>query len=154
MRKWTVKDLKPALSGVETGRSFIRGKKLYTGLCAKCHLFKGQGGAIGPDLTSVGNKMKPEALLSELLTTAMMKDESDLVRKEAIVALGNLYNKRYNRQKPVAALIAVLSTLQSEDMKNMVAESIEMLTGRSFGVDADRWERWFGANRRKLSPSR
>ena len=103
---------------------------------------------------SLGASAQAASLLSELLTTAMIKDESDLVRKEAIVALGNLYNKRYDRRKPVAALIALLGTLQGDDMKNMVAESIEMLTGRSFGVDADRWERWFGANQRKLSPSR
>jgi putative heme-binding domain-containing protein len=67
VRKWTVKDLKPFLSEVETGRSFIRGKTLYNGMCAKCHLFKGKGGALGPDLSSVGNKYKYEALLTEIL---------------------------------------------------------------------------------------
>jgi putative heme-binding domain-containing protein len=67
VRKWTVKDLQPALARVETGRSFIRGKTLYNGMCAKCHLFKGQGGALGPDLTSTGNKLKYEALLTEIL---------------------------------------------------------------------------------------
>ena len=102
---------------------------------------------------SLGTTKQAAVLLSELLTTAMIKDDSDLVRKEAIVALGNLYNKRYDRRKPVAALIALLGASQSDDLKEMVAESIEMLTGRSFGADVDRWERWYGANERKLSPS-
>ncbi|MFT5411602.1 MAG: putative heme-binding domain-containing protein [Verrucomicrobiales bacterium] len=64
---WTVADLKPKLSRVETGRSFIRGKTLHQQLCATCHLFKGKGGALGPDLTSVGNKYDYTAILTEII---------------------------------------------------------------------------------------
>jgi putative heme-binding domain-containing protein len=67
VHKWTVDDLQPHLTSAETGRSFIRGAKLYNGMCAKCHLFKGKGGAIGPDLTSTGKKLKYEALLTEII---------------------------------------------------------------------------------------
>jgi putative heme-binding domain-containing protein len=67
VQKWTVADLKKHLSSAETGRSFIRGRLLYQGLCSKCHLFKGKGGAIGPDLTSTGKKLKPLALLTEII---------------------------------------------------------------------------------------
>jgi putative heme-binding domain-containing protein len=68
IKAWKYADLESSLAHTETNRSFIRGRNLYQGLCSKCHLFKGKGGAIGPDITSAGNKMKPEALLSELLT--------------------------------------------------------------------------------------
>ena len=68
VREWTLESLQPAMSRVETGRSFIRGKRLYTELCSKCHLFLGKGGALGPDLTSAGNKLKPSALLTEIIT--------------------------------------------------------------------------------------
>ncbi len=67
VKKWTVEDLKPALVEVEANRSFLRGKRLYTAMCSKCHLFGGKGGALGPDLTSVGNKLKPAALLTEII---------------------------------------------------------------------------------------
>ena len=50
VRKWTVSDLRPHLAAADTDRSFIRGRTLYNGMCAKCHLFKGKGGALGPDL--------------------------------------------------------------------------------------------------------
>ena len=67
VRKWTLDELRPALARVESGRSFLRGKKISDALCTNCHLFKGQGGALGPDLSSVGGKMNYEALLVEIL---------------------------------------------------------------------------------------
>ena len=67
VRKWKVADLQPHWGEAETNRSFIRGRKLYDGLCAQCHLFKGQGGAVGPDLTSIGKKLKHPALAVEII---------------------------------------------------------------------------------------
>lgn len=67
VRKWTVDDLRQYLDSAETGRSFIRGRKLYSAMCMKCHLLKGKGGAIGPDLTSTGKKLKHLALLTEII---------------------------------------------------------------------------------------
>jgi putative heme-binding domain-containing protein len=67
VRKWTVDGLRAHLPAADTGRSFIRGRTLYNGMCAKCHLFKGKGGALGPDLTSTGKKLKLAALLTEII---------------------------------------------------------------------------------------
>ncbi|MCX8239449.1 MAG: NPCBM/NEW2 domain-containing protein [Akkermansiaceae bacterium] len=67
VRNWTVAELKPKLGRVETGRSFIRGKTLHQQLCATCHLFKGKGGALGPDLSSIGNKYDYTAILTEII---------------------------------------------------------------------------------------
>lgn len=64
---WTVKKLEPALVRIETGRSFIRGKTLYQGLCATCHLFNGGGGALGPDLSSVGGRYDYKTFLTEIV---------------------------------------------------------------------------------------
>ncbi|MDA1142666.1 MAG: NPCBM/NEW2 domain-containing protein [Planctomycetota bacterium] len=67
VRAWTVADLKPKLGRVETGRSFIRGKTLFKQVCMSCHLFQGKGGALGPDLTSVGNKYDYSSILTEII---------------------------------------------------------------------------------------
>ena len=67
VRNWTVAELKAKLGRVETGRSFIRGKTLHQQLCATCHLFKGKGGALGPDLSSIGNKYDYTAILTEII---------------------------------------------------------------------------------------
>lgn len=64
---WTVKKLEPALARIETGRSYIRGKTLYQGLCATCHLFNGGGGALGPDLSSVGGRYDYKTFLTEIV---------------------------------------------------------------------------------------
>jgi putative heme-binding domain-containing protein len=75
VQKWTVKDLQAHLSSADTGRSFIRGRNLYNGMCAKCHLFKGKGGALGPDLTSTGKKLKLPALLTEIIEPSKVISE-------------------------------------------------------------------------------
>ena len=67
VHNWTIDDLMPQLPSAETGRSFIRGRKLYEGMCAKCHLLNGRGGAIGPDLSSTGKKLKHPQLLAEII---------------------------------------------------------------------------------------
>ena len=67
VNKWTVAGLSSQVAAAETGRSFIRGRKLYEGMCSKCHLLKGKGGALGPDLTSAGRKYNHVAMLTEII---------------------------------------------------------------------------------------
>jgi len=50
----------------------VRGKKIFndtkgTANCAKCHLVKGQGGSIGPELSIVGTSRTREFLLESIL---------------------------------------------------------------------------------------
>ncbi len=92
VREWTVDDLRPALKQVEVGRSFIRGKRIAEAMCTNCHLFGGKGGALGPDLTSVGNKMDYEALLVEIVEPSRVISEqhasSVLVLQDGSVLVG------------------------------------------------------------------
>ena len=74
VQAWKVTDFHDAFSP-ESRRSFRRGEALYRELCAACHLFKGQGGALGPDLTSVGGKLKPDGLLTEILQPSLVISE-------------------------------------------------------------------------------
>jgi putative heme-binding domain-containing protein len=75
VREWTLDGLRPSLNQVDAGRAFIRGKRISEALCSSCHLFKGQGGALGPDLTSVGSKLNAEALLIEILEPSRVISE-------------------------------------------------------------------------------
>lgn len=43
-----------------------RGEQLFHQKCAMCHLVKGKGGAIGPDLTTVASRMKTGDLKIQL----------------------------------------------------------------------------------------
>ncbi len=67
-RAWTVDE---ATAAVETGltkRDFDSGRNLfYATACASCHLFDGEGGAIGPDLSTVRNKFSTRDLLEAII---------------------------------------------------------------------------------------
>ncbi len=90
--------------------------------------------------------------LVDLLAGAIKGGQSD-VQKEAVVALGNLYSKKYDRNKAVVTLIAFLATEgMDEGVKAEAAESLEVITGRSFGLKAKRWEKWYYSNKSKLRP--
>jgi putative heme-binding domain-containing protein len=47
---------------VERGRDLFRGK----GNCASCHMAQGSGGRLGPDLSAVANRRKPDELKTDL----------------------------------------------------------------------------------------
>jgi putative heme-binding domain-containing protein len=53
---------------VKHGRSFEAGRAAFrqTG-CVQCHRFAGEGGHVGPDLTSVGQRLAPRDLLESIL---------------------------------------------------------------------------------------
>lgn len=63
-RNWTVKEALPFVKNDLTGRNFERGKSLFAAtLCISCHSMRGEGGAVGPDLTQLGNRFTPEDIL-------------------------------------------------------------------------------------------
>jgi cytochrome c2 len=43
-----------------------KGEQLFNQKCAMCHLVKGKGGAIGPELTKVASRLKEGDLKSQL----------------------------------------------------------------------------------------
>ena len=67
-RAWTVKTALAEVGGGLRGRSFKNGRNVFYALnCVKCHRFDGAGGAVGPDLSSVGNKFSFVDLLESIL---------------------------------------------------------------------------------------
>ena len=74
VKAWQASDFQDAFSP-ESRRSFRRGEALYNQLCSVCHLFNGKGGALGPDLTSVGGKLKPDGLVNEIINPSLVISE-------------------------------------------------------------------------------
>jgi len=62
-REEIVKKLLPLAK--ERGNA-ARGKEVYAANCATCHLFNGQGGKVGPDLTGIGSRDRADILLEIL----------------------------------------------------------------------------------------
>jgi putative heme-binding domain-containing protein len=80
VRKWTVEELVPELHHLAHGRSFERGKALFTAAtCVKCHKMAGQGGDVGPELAEVKKKIAdkkhtPESVLREMIEPSKVID--------------------------------------------------------------------------------
>jgi putative heme-binding domain-containing protein len=67
----------PELAGVKTGRSAASGQAAFreTG-CIQCHRLGGEGGTVGPDLTTVAKRLSPRDVLeSILLPSKVIADE-------------------------------------------------------------------------------
>ena len=69
VKAWTMADLEGLLgAGLEGNRDFENGKNMFgAATCFACHRFGAQGGAVGPDLTSVRGKFSPRDLLESIL---------------------------------------------------------------------------------------
>ncbi len=87
--------------------------------------------------------------LSEKLVKTLIKDNSNLVRKEAAYALGNMTSKKFDRRKPVAALIEVVND-PDESVAKAALDSLKFITIQDFGKDTKAWQRWYQANKRDL----
>lgn len=68
VQNWTVADLAADLDKLGAGRDLARGKAAYLAAqCAGCHLFRGEGGNIGPDLTAASNRFNRRDLLEAII---------------------------------------------------------------------------------------
>ncbi len=77
VKAWTLDELQKSLGvGLEGGRNFQNGRNTFGATsCFACHRFNNEGGAVGPDLTSVSGKFSPRDLLDNILNPS--KEISD-----------------------------------------------------------------------------
>lgn len=67
-KKWTIEEAAAAFANSKQKRSYENGRNLYHAVgCVKCHRFNGEGGAIGPDLSTVANKFSHKDLLDSII---------------------------------------------------------------------------------------
>ncbi len=67
-RKWTTSEALTAIGDKPSKRNFQVGKNLYHATsCAKCHRIGGEGGALGPDLSTAGRKFSVEDMLTAII---------------------------------------------------------------------------------------
>jgi mono/diheme cytochrome c family protein len=61
VKNWKMDDFSSELKdGINSSRDFANGRKMAgAGSCYVCHRFNGEGGAVGPDLTSAGGSLAP-----------------------------------------------------------------------------------------------
>ena len=69
VKAWTMDELSKSLGvGLEGNRNFANGRNMFgAATCFACHRFNGEGGSVGPDLTSVSGKFSPRDLLESII---------------------------------------------------------------------------------------
>ncbi len=67
-RKWTTAEALAIVNSAKTKPDFNSGRNLYhASSCAKCHRISGEGGSIGPDLSTAGKKFSTADMLDAII---------------------------------------------------------------------------------------
>jgi len=76
VKDWKMTDLVPYLDDVGKGRSFEKGREVFTAAqCLACHRFGNEGGAVGPDLTAVFTRFTRRDVLESLIEPSKVISE-------------------------------------------------------------------------------
>jgi putative heme-binding domain-containing protein len=76
VKQWALADLEPALNRTDYKPDLERGKQMFAvAQCYKCHLFRGEGGILGPNLTAASGRFAPKDMLESILQPS--KEVSD-----------------------------------------------------------------------------
>ncbi len=102
VKAWTMADLAGSLGvGLEGNRDFQNGRNMFgAATCFACHRFNNEGGAVGPDLTSVAGKYSPRDLLEHILEPS--KEISDqygstvFILNDGSTVVGRIANLKEN----------------------------------------------------------
>lgn len=100
VKLWAMDDLGASIgAGLEGGRDIKNGRQMFgVGACYVCHRFNGEGGAVGPDLTSAGGKFGPQDLLESIIDPGKeISDQygsSDFKLKDGNTVSGRIMNMK------------------------------------------------------------
>ncbi len=121
---WTISEIEALTKAPLTGRSFANGEKMYAAvLCASCHQVKGEGGAIGPDLTQLGTRFGykdiAEAIIEPSKVISDQYDSKFLNLKNGKVISGRIMQE--NKKFYMVSSNPFLPDLLDRIAKNSVA---------------------------------
>lgn len=134
-KNWSVAELEKSLGvGLEGGRNFENGRNCFGAVgCFACHRLNMEGGAVGPDLTSVSGKFSPRDLLESIIEPS--KEISDqygsitFTMKDGNIIMGRIVNMKddvvhvnTNMMDPNA-----LTPLNRPDIKSMEPSKMSMM---------------------------
>jgi putative heme-binding domain-containing protein len=95
VKDWKMDDLLPSLGDVAKGRSFAKGKEVFTAAqCLACHRFGNEGGAVGPDLTAVFTRFTRRDVLESIIEPSKVVSEQyqnqNLTLKDGDIITGRI----------------------------------------------------------------
>lgn len=135
VKEWTMADLKSAVGSIhQGGRNYKNGRKMTgIGACYACHRFKGEGGAVGPDLTSVGGKFSAHDLLESIIHPGKeISDQygaSNFNLKNGTVVSGRVMNMKGNTYWVNTDMMtpSTITNVKAEDIKSIEPSPVSMM---------------------------
>ncbi len=124
VKDWKMADLAAALDMTGKGRSFERGKEVFTASqCIVCHRFGNEGGAVGPDLTAVFSRFTRRDVLESIIEPSKVISEQYL-NTTLSLKNGDEVTGRIVEESPAAYQVVVnpLTQTRTEVKKSDVAE--------------------------------
>ena len=124
-RRWTVEEALPLVEGQLKNRDFAQGKMMYDATrCSSCHMMRGEGGGIGPDLTQLGTRFTVKDMLESIIDpNKVVSDQyaaTVFTMKDGSSILGRLTNQDENTyfisQNPFAP--EVIREIPKKDVLN------------------------------------
>lgn len=135
VKMWKMEDLHGLLgAGLEGGRNYKNGRKMFgAGSCYVCHRFNNEGGAVGPDLTSVSGKFSPHDLLESIIEPG--KEISDqygasiFTMKDGKKVIGRIMNLSADHVQITTDMMRPSTTtrLNVPDIKSIEPSKISMM---------------------------
>jgi putative heme-binding domain-containing protein len=135
VKEWTMADLKSAVGAIhQGGRNYKNGRQMTgVGACYACHRFKGEGGAVGPDLTSVGGKFSAHDLLESIIHPGKeISDQygaSNFNLKNDTVVSGRVMNMKGNTYWVNTDMMtpSTITNVKAEDLKSIETSPVSMM---------------------------
>ena len=97
-KRWKMEEAVPLVEAGLTSRDFEKGKLMFAaGRCSSCHIMRGEGGSIGPDLTQLGTRFTPKDMLEAIIepnkTVSDQYAATVFTMKDGSSILGRLTNE-------------------------------------------------------------
>ena len=135
VKNWTLKNFADDLdAGVKANRDFANGRKMAgAGACYACHRFKGEGGAVGPDLSAAGGKFSAYDLLEAIIDPGkVISDQygaTNFKLKDGTVVSGRIMNLGEDHYQVNTNMMDPSSTtlVDVKDLVSIEASPISMM---------------------------
>jgi len=135
VKDWTLDDLASSVASIhEGGRNYKSGRQMAgAGACYACHRFMGEGGALGPDLTSVGGKFSAHDLLESIIDPGKeISDQygaSNFNLKDGAVVSGRVMNMKGNTYWVNTDMMtpSTITNVKAEDIGSIEPSPVSMM---------------------------
>lgn len=97
VKEWTMQELVPLVTNGLKNRDFDKGRRLFgEAACFACHRFDNQGGAVGPDLTSLAGRFSSRDILESVVEPSKQISDQygsvQIVTLDGKVVIGRIIN--------------------------------------------------------------